>query len=64
MPRLLPRRGSERSAAYEGLMAAQQCLPNNDVRDKFAAEYSVLGTIWKHYPPIRYSVPTRKITAG
>ncbi len=28
---------------YEGLMAAQQCLPNNEVRDKYAAEYSVLG---------------------
>ena len=29
-----------RVGGYEGLMAAQQCLPNNDVRDKFAAEYS------------------------
>ena len=28
---------------YEGLMAAQQHLPNNEVRDKFAAEYTVLG---------------------
>ena len=36
---------------YEGLMAAQQCLPNNDVRDKFAAEYSVLGTIWEALSP-------------
>jgi type I restriction enzyme R subunit len=25
---------------YEGLMAAQDCLPNNDVRDAFAAEYT------------------------
>ena len=25
-------------SGYEGLMAAQQCLPNNDVRDKFAAD--------------------------
>ena len=24
---------------YEGLMEAQQCLPNNETRDKFAAEY-------------------------
>jgi type I restriction enzyme R subunit len=36
---------------YEGLMAAQQCLPNNDVRDKFAAQYSVLGTIWEALSP-------------
>jgi type I restriction enzyme R subunit len=27
---------------YEGLIAAQQCLPNNEVRDNFAVEYSLL----------------------
>src|SRR6185369_7158753 len=36
---------------YEGLMAAQQCLPNNDVRDKYAAEYSVLGKVWEALSP-------------
>ncbi len=36
---------------YEGLMAAQQCLPNNATRDKFAAEYSLLGTIWEALSP-------------
>src|SRR5262249_43962757 len=36
---------------YEGLMAAQQCLPNNDVRDQFAGTYSVLGTIWEALSP-------------
>lgn len=36
---------------YEGLMAAQQCLPNNEVRDKFAADYSVLGSIWEALSP-------------
>jgi type I restriction enzyme, R subunit len=36
---------------YEGLLAAQQCLPNNEVRDKFAAVYSVLGTIWEALSP-------------
>lgn len=36
---------------YEGLMAAQAHLPNNDVRDKLAAEYSVLGTIWEALSP-------------
>lgn len=36
---------------YEGLMAAQQCLPDNATRDKFAAEYNVLGTIWEALSP-------------
>lgn len=36
---------------YEGLMAAQQCLPNNKVRDKFAGEYTVLGNIWEALSP-------------
>jgi len=36
---------------YEGLMAAQQCLPNNQVRDWFAAEYSVLARIWEALSP-------------
>jgi type I restriction enzyme, R subunit len=36
---------------YEGLMAAQQCLPNNETRDQFAAEYSVLGTTWEALSP-------------
>lgn len=25
----------------------QQCIPNNDIRDKFATQYNTLGTIWK-----------------
>jgi type I restriction enzyme R subunit len=36
---------------YEGLMAAQECLPNNDTRDAFAAEYSVLGNLWEAISP-------------
>ncbi len=36
---------------YEGLMAAQECLPTNDVRDAFAAEYSVLGRLWEAISP-------------
>jgi len=44
--------GVDRSVGgYEGLMVAQECLPNNEVRDKFAAEYSVLGTIWEALSP-------------
>ncbi|HNF97979.1 MAG TPA: type I restriction endonuclease subunit R, partial [Pseudomonadota bacterium] len=38
-------------AGYEGLMAAQECLPTNDVRDAFAAEYSVLGRLWEALSP-------------
>jgi type I restriction enzyme R subunit len=36
---------------YEGLIAAQQCLPNNTVRDNFAGEYSVLGKLWEAISP-------------
>ncbi|MDB6140405.1 MAG: type site-specific deoxyribonuclease, HsdR family [Verrucomicrobiaceae bacterium] len=36
---------------YEGLMAAQQHLPNNATRDKFAGEYTVLGIIWEALSP-------------
>ena len=44
--------GCDRSLqGYEGLSAAQQCLPNNEVRDNFAAEYSVLAKIWEALSP-------------
>jgi len=36
---------------YEGLIAAQDCLPNNETRDKFAAEYSVLTRLWEALSP-------------
>jgi type I restriction enzyme R subunit len=36
---------------YEGLIAAQDCLSNNEKRDAFAAEYSVLGRIWEALSP-------------
>ncbi len=36
---------------YEGLMAAQDCLPNNDVRDHFAADYSYLSRLWEAVSP-------------
>ena len=32
---------------YEGLMSAQQCLPNNDVRDRFAGDVSYLARLWE-----------------
>lgn len=36
---------------WEGLMAAQQCLPYNEKRDKFAAEFSQLAVIWEALSP-------------
>lgn len=36
---------------YEGLIAAQDCLPNNEVRDEFAADYSVLSKLWEALSP-------------
>jgi len=36
---------------YEGLIKAQNCLPTNEIRDGFAAEYSVLSRIWEALSP-------------
>jgi len=36
---------------YEGLMAAQACLPNNDTRDHYAADYSYLARLWEAISP-------------
>lgn len=36
---------------YEGLIAAQECLPNNAARDAFAADFSVLAKIWEAVSP-------------
>jgi len=36
---------------YEGLIAAQQCLPNNEVRDNFAASFSLLNKLWEAISP-------------
>ena len=36
---------------YEGLIAAQECLPNNDVRDAFAVDYSTLAKLWEALSP-------------
>jgi type I restriction enzyme, R subunit len=36
---------------YEGLIAAQQCLPNNEVRDNFATDYSLLSQLWEALSP-------------
>ncbi|TLU88389.1 MAG: type I restriction endonuclease subunit R [Chlorobium sp.] len=36
---------------YEGLIAAQDCLPDNETRDRFAAEFSVLSRLWEALSP-------------
>lgn len=36
---------------YEGLIAAQECLPTNDTRDAFAADFGVLARIWEAVSP-------------
>jgi type I restriction enzyme R subunit len=36
---------------WEGLIAAQECLPDNDTRDAFAAAYSKLNQVWEALSP-------------
>ncbi|HAU4024228.1 TPA: HsdR family type I site-specific deoxyribonuclease [Legionella pneumophila] len=36
---------------YEGLIAAQDCLTSNEVRDKFAAQFNVLKKLWEALTP-------------
>ncbi|WP_413174493.1 type I restriction endonuclease subunit R [Anabaena azotica] len=38
-------------SGYEGLIAAQDCLPNNNVRDNFAADYNNLTKLWEAISP-------------
>lgn len=42
---------------YEGLIAAQECLPNNDMRDAFAAEFSLLSRVWEALSPSTILTP-------
>ena len=44
--------GVDRSlTGYEGLIAAQDCLPTNERRDAFAADFSILSQIWEALSP-------------
>ena len=36
---------------YEGLIAAQECLPDNETRDTFAADFSYLSRLWEAISP-------------
>jgi type I restriction enzyme, R subunit len=46
-------------AGYEGLLAAQGCLPDNDTRDAFAAAYSYLSRHWEALAPDSILSPFR-----
>ena len=44
--------GIDRSVTgYEGLLAAQDCLPTNEIRDAFAAAFSALSQLWEAISP-------------
>ncbi len=36
---------------YQGLITAQDCLPDNETRDRFAANFSYLGRLWEAISP-------------
>ncbi len=36
---------------YQGLISAQDCLPDNETRDRFAADFSYLGRLWEAISP-------------
>lgn len=38
-------------SGYEGLIAAQECLPDNETRDKFATNFSLLTRLWEAISP-------------
>jgi type I restriction enzyme R subunit len=36
---------------YDGLIAAQECLPDNETRDRFAVDFSFLARLWEAISP-------------
>lgn len=47
-------------SGYEGLIAAQECVPNNEVRDAYAGDYSNLSRIWEALSPDPALTPYEK----
>ena len=45
---------------YEGLIAAQDCLASNEVRDKFAAQFNILKKLWEALTPDSFLQPFQK----
>ncbi len=44
-------------SSYEGLLAAQECLPDNETRDAFAADFLSLTRLWEALSPDRCLLP-------
>lgn len=44
---------------WEGLMAAQECLPNNKIKDEFGADYRVLNRAWDAISPDPFLNPLK-----
>lgn len=44
---------------FEGIMAAQECLPTNEKRDEFAASFGVLTKLWSAINPDPFLSPFR-----
>ncbi|MEX0663319.1 MAG: type I restriction endonuclease subunit R [Acidimicrobiia bacterium] len=44
-------------AGWEGLLAAQECLPETDTRDAFAKDFNVLTLLWEALSPDAALVP-------
>jgi type I site-specific deoxyribonuclease, hsdR family len=42
---------------WEGLLAAQECMPNNKIKDEFAADYRVLNRAWNALSPDPFLEP-------
>ena len=49
--RILRRSRPGPTRLYEGLIAAQDCLPTDEMRDAFASDFSVLSRIWEALSP-------------
>ncbi|WP_409344815.1 type I restriction endonuclease subunit R [Paenibacillus sp. MBLB4367] len=44
---------------WEGLIAAQECLPNNKIKDEFGADYKVLNRAWDALSPDLFLNPMK-----
>lgn len=42
---------------WEGLMAAQECIPTNKEKDEFASDYRVLNRVWNALSPDAFLAP-------
>jgi len=42
---------------WEGLMAAQECIPTNDEKDAFGADFRVLSRVWESLSPDLFLAP-------